>query len=372
MHTPRTVGGPELSPGLRPAFVPSSIAVVIGVPTFHRMTHADPDDLSSNPSGNEHFAAVLEANLASGGTPPAGLTCAACSEADWARRRPRSSAPRTVVGLAGTAAEVLVDAVPAAAATPAGPLLGFEGIAGSTADRSVAAGLHGPDAHRWGDPVSNGPAFKPDASNTAAEQAQQWGMHNDGVVYFPIDGSRHGPARAEQRVHRRRPPVPRRHRHWTAEKTGKSLERPRRRRSSRSSKPPRQHVARWCARRTYARRITGQTPIKIGGPAAGHPLLQTNADPTGTAVLGTLNNCAMGFTPWGTYLACEENFNGYFKKDGAGRNPLEPRYGIAPFGTGDRVAHDRRAVQRRHRAERAQPLRLGRGDRSVQPATRRR
>ena len=44
----------------------------------------------------------------------------------------------------------------------------------------------------WGDPVSDGPAFKPDASNSAADQAQQWGMHNDGLVYFPIDGSPHG------------------------------------------------------------------------------------------------------------------------------------------------------------------------------------
>ena len=77
----------------------------------------------------------------------------------------------------------------------------------------------------------------------------------------------------------------------------------------------------------YARRITANTPMTISGPAAGHSLLQTAADPTGTSVLGTLNNCAMGFTPWGTYLACEENFNGYFRKTGAA-NPLERRYGI--------------------------------------------
>src|SRR5690606_2636768 len=77
--------------------------------------------------------------------------------------------------------------------------------------------------------------------------------------------------------------------------------------------------------------ITPSTPMRFTGPAAGSRLLRTAADPSGREVLGTLNNCAGGLTPWGTVLSGEENFHQYFVGgDGvpADAKPALARYGI--------------------------------------------
>ena len=84
------------------------------------------------------------------------------------------------------------------------------------------------------------------------------------------------------------------------------------------------------------RRITADTPMDITGPARGHDLLKTAADASGTKALGTWNNCGNGQTPWGTFLTCEENFNGYFSSSDEGFQPDADmkRYGVSAKESG--------------------------------------
>ena len=66
---------------------------------------------------------------------------------------------------------------------------------------------------------------------------------------------------------------------------------------------------------SFNRRITARSEMDFSGPARGNPALFTAYSNNGTKTRGTINNCASGYTPWGTYLTCEENWAGYFKRD---------------------------------------------------------
>lgn len=86
----------------------------------------------------------------------------------------------------------------------------------------------------------------------------------------------------------------------------------------------------------FNRRITAQTPMEITGPARGHALMQTKQNPRGVEALGTWANCGSGKTPWGTYLTCEENFNGFYATEATDFeiNDDLKRYGLAHQGYG--------------------------------------
>ena len=280
------------------------------------------DDSVSNESGNDTFRAVVAART---------------FEARLSDRRPRHRR-RGIAGGVGS----LLNAVPASAQVRRA-VTGIRGIPVSSADTVVVPpGYTAKVLIAWGDPVSDGPAFRPDASNSAADQAQQWGMHNDGLVYFPIHGSTRGLLVQNNEYTDDVLLFPDGTANWNQEKTNKSLERARRRRSSRSAgarqRRGRAASGRSCGLRATRAESPAMTPIRMGGPVAqrrgdGGPAADHQRRPDRPQVLGTMNNCAMGFTPWGTYLACEENFNGYFRKNGP-QTPLERRYGITPAGAG--------------------------------------
>jgi len=287
------------------------------------------DDGVSNPTAGPTFGEVREArrrflqgSAAAGTLALGGMPFAGCS-----------SMP------AGT--------VPSA--TPASP--GFKPVPVGTADAVIVPeGYEARLLYAWGDPVSAGPAFKPDASNTAAEQEQQAGMHHDGIHYFPmVDGSAlsstHGLLVINHEYTDDGLLHPDGMKTWTAAKVAKSQAA-----HGVSVIEVRMVDGRWTVVRPsrYARRITAATPMTVSGPAARDAALRTRDDASGRVVLGTINNCAHGFTPWGTYLACEENFNGYFVNPtgdvvgvAAGDQKLaiirgQSRYGITKGGFGYR------------------------------------
>jgi secreted PhoX family phosphatase len=188
--------------------------------------------------------------------------------------------------------------------------------------------------YRWGDPTGIPglmPAFRSDASNSAAEQAAQAGMHHDGMHFFPLgnDGKRallvlNHEYTDEHLLHADGP------RPLTLEKVRKSQNA-----VGVSVVEIERTPGGWkqVLPSAYARRIHGNTPMRLAGPAAGSARVKTVADPAGQQVLGTLANCAMGVTPWGTYLTCEENFHGYFGADKGSPwagDAASQRYGIGP------------------------------------------
>jgi secreted PhoX family phosphatase len=212
-----------------------------------------------------------------------------------------------------------------------GPLLGFASVPTSRADTVVVPeGYTWQVVNAWGDPIMPGaPAFKTDASQSAPEQAMQSGMFHDGMHYFPLpkgsSTSTHGLIAINFEYTDDNLLSPDGMGAWSAEKVQKSKNA-----HGLGVYEVRFEGGRWhtVADSRYGRRITADTPFRIQGPAAGHAWMRTAEDPSGTRVRGTFQNCANGYTPWGTYLSCEENFTAYFVND-SGRIPrLQDRYGI--------------------------------------------
>jgi len=292
------------------------------------------DDPASNPSGNPHFSAVLNVSM-------------------QRRRLLQGGLGATALSFFGPPAlrfgEALAQGVP--------PAPSFLPIPAVFADEvRVPPGYSAQVLYSWGDPTGikgNMPQFQASggvSSNSAADQAVQAGMDHDGMHYFPHeddDDDRDGrhDRDGRRRRTRNRGLLCMNHENIQPEfllAAGLSqVDRVAKMKNAHgvSVIEVRQDDGEWKVVRPskYARRITADTPIRIAGPAAGDAMMKTSANPSGRRVLGTLNNCANGHTPWGTYLTCEENFNGYFQTastDPAVITAHMRRYGISPNAGG--------------------------------------
>ena len=183
----------------------------------------------------------------------------------------------------------------------------------------VAEGYDAQVLLRWGDPLfPDAPAFDP-MNQSAEKQARQFGYNTDFVGYIPIEGSSdHGLLVVNHEYTNEELMFPglgvQDAKDVNFSKMTKDLVDIEMAAHGGAIVEIRRQNGQWQVVKDskYTRRITAETPMDITGPAAGHARMKTSADTDGRKVRGMVNNCAGGVTPWGTWLSCEENFNGYF------------------------------------------------------------
>ncbi len=207
--------------------------------------------------------------------------------------------------------------------------MAFDAVPANTLDTvTVPKGYNWHVVAKWGEPLwSNAPEFDQATRGTGVTQETAFGDNNDGMWLF-TSGNRHVLAVNNEYTNRsiiygnRETKLPENADDVRKGKAAHGV----------SVMEVRNTAGRWSVVKDspYNRRITADTPIVLTGPARGHDLLKTEADPSGTTVLGTYNNCGSGRTPWGTYLACEENFNGYYASSDDAFEPTAEmkRYGV--------------------------------------------
>ena len=270
----------------------------------------DNDITESNHSDNPHFSTILAKRLSR-------------------RQMLTGSLGVAVAGMFGLPeltgqAEAAASASSATKSVPSpntpftlNPTLGFEAVPVTRSDTvTIPAGYKAQVLIPWGTPITgNYPAYAPDASNSGVDQEQQVGAHHDGMYYFPFEDNpnAHGLLVVN---------------HEYVDQNVLHTNGPSQVAGQRPADEVRKEIAahgvsiveiskdsagNWqVINGRYNRRITASTPMEIRGPVRGSDLVKTKYSPAGTETRGTINNCGNGYTPWGTYLTCEENWAGYF------------------------------------------------------------
>lgn len=279
------------------------------------------DNEINNPTNNTPFSEVLEANISRRKVLKGGLAAAAASFlpsqliADTKFGNPKSGLGKK---------DALMNFTPVKVADGSGPM------------PSISPEYQYEVVIPWGEPLEpGGPAYQYPPS--AADQAKQIGIGHDGMHFFPMShgkfnrgGNRRGLLAINHEFGRNT--------HVLGKSAPESLEDVRVSQHAHgvSVVELKNKDGKWqTVKSVRARRIHVNTPVSFSGPVEGHDLLKT---PNGNIPLGTVNNCADGHTPWGTYLTCEENFNGYFgatnKESSWTATPEQERYGFSDGGFG--------------------------------------
>lgn len=257
-----------------------------------------------NHSSNQPFAEVLAKHVSRRDVMRGGLGLAATS----------------MLGFGG-AAQALASS--GAAKTPL--TLAFEAVKGSLTDAVVVPeGYTAQVLVPWGTPLSAGETWQSDQPMTPERQAMSVGMNHDGMDAFPLDEDN-----ASQRfVLALNNEYIEQDALW-APQGGPTNADGGQRPADESRTEINAHgvtiveVAEdadghWAhvPGSAYNRRLTSATVMDLTGPVAGSDYVKTRFSTTGQQTRGTNNNCGHGVTPWGTYIACEENWPDIFVNRG--------------------------------------------------------
>ena len=292
----------------------------------------DPDDIGYNTTGNPLFSALIEARLTRRGLLRGGLATAGAAML--------SSLSLTACG---SSDDDDGEEEPSFR-------LSFDPVAHSVADALIVpAGYTASVLLRLGDPIAaDVPAYRNDGTDDPATYDRRAGDHHDGMTWFGMGGNdRWAPEAADRGLlvqnHESLTPMYLHPRGRTVVDGKRSVaaevDREMFLHGVSVVETVKDANGNWSYKQDsrFNRRVHTLTETILTGPAAGSAMMVTRYSRDGTRTRGTVNNCANGTTPWGTYLACEENWYGYFFRTPGADNPNRSarevtgltRYGVA-------------------------------------------
>ncbi|WP_305403369.1 PhoX family protein [Photobacterium leiognathi] len=284
------------------------------------------DPTRYNTSNNKTFEDVLQANLQRRSILKGGLGVSAMTALG-------------AFGLAGCNSSSSTEGTTAKVTDRSQAVLNFDSIPGSLTDAvSIPSGYTAQVLVPWGTPLNaDGNVWKNDGTNDSTDQLNALGMHHDGMHFFPLNEASTDGLLCINHEYIDQQAL---HPNWDkdaerAKEVRTDIDEIRKEINAHGISVVRIQLEnnQWklIDNDPLNRRYTGATVMDLSGPLAHSELTVTRFSPDGSQARGTLNNCGNGYTPWGTYLTCEENWPGYFTNTGT-RTEEQDRIGISGAG----------------------------------------